>query len=374
MRQDPTFQPQLSGNVWAIAQSGGGLILVGGSALTGSNGSVSLLQLHHDGSQDSSFNVLTGGSVGAIAVCADGRIVVGGRFRLFSDDESFLLRMDSKGVVDTAFSPQTDGAVTQIAPLANGQTLVAGDFESFGSGTVHQPLLARLNEDGSIDTGFRPRIEALDLDDWPRPQVNALAVDHNGRYIIGGAFTSVNGVARTNLVRLFPDGSVDSGFHPNPDSVHLEDWPNTDVNAVALESDGSIVLVGTFSSIDGVPLSNFARILPSGKLDRDFKASMNGMVLVVAVLSDSLYFVGGIFNEVGNLDWYMRRGVENATLIHRNGIHFSYPPIGEVSGYVTAAAVTDDESVVFGGGLSDGSGGLIRLVRDGENRVCPDFG
>lgn len=366
MRQDPAFKPELSGSIWAIAQSSDGQILVGGSALTGSETSVSLLRLHHDGSQDSSFNALIGGHVGAIAIGADGDIFAGGRFRPYFDDESFLLRMNPTGVVDVAFSPQADGAVTQIAPLAGGQALIAGDFESFSGGTVHQPILARLNEDGSIDKTFRPRIEALDLDDWPRPQVKALAVDRDGAYIIGGAFTSVNGVARTNLARIFPDGTVDPNFSPNPDSAHPEDWPNTEVNALALEEDGSIVLVGEFSSIEGVPLSNFAQILPSGKLDRDFKASMNGMPLVVKVICDSLYFVGGIFNEVGNLDWYMYRQVENATLVQRSGIHFSYPPIGKVDGYVAAVAAFDDASVVFGGGLPKDSGGLIRLVRDIE--------
>jgi hypothetical protein len=55
--------------------------------------------------------------------------------------------------------------------------------------------VARLNADGSIDSSFDPG-------SGPDGPVESLAIQSTGDLIIGGAFTSVNGVPRNRIARL----------------------------------------------------------------------------------------------------------------------------------------------------------------------------
>src|SRR2546421_613627 len=66
--------------------------------------------------------------------------------------------------------------------------------------------LARLNTDGSLDTTFKPG--SID----PNGSVNTIAVQPDGKILIGGSFVSVNSVARSSLARLNADGSLDTTF------------------------------------------------------------------------------------------------------------------------------------------------------------------
>ena len=62
----------------------------------------------------------------------------------------------------------------------------------------------RLNADGSRDTNFPAWVTG----GW----VNAIALQPDGKVVIGGSFTAVNIVARTNIARLNSNGTLDTGF------------------------------------------------------------------------------------------------------------------------------------------------------------------
>ena len=57
---------------------------------------------------------------------------------------------------------------------------------------------------------------------------------------------------RNRIARLHPDGSLDASFNPDV---------NNNVLSLALQSDGKILLGGLFSSIDGQSRENIARLL-----------------------------------------------------------------------------------------------------------------
>jgi len=80
-----------------------------------------------------------------------------------------------------------------------------GSFSSVNG--VTRSRVARLNADGSLDTGFDPGSGASST-------VNAVAVQADGKVLIGGSFSSVNGVTRSRVARLNTDGSLDTGFNP----------------------------------------------------------------------------------------------------------------------------------------------------------------
>ena len=80
-----------------------------------------------------------------------------------------------------------------------------------------------------------------------------IAVQSDGRIVIGGRFTSYDGVARNRIARLHTDGSLDESFDPG---VGLDDFPE----AIAVQSDGKILIGGNFTSYDGVARNRVARL------------------------------------------------------------------------------------------------------------------
>src|SRR6185436_3661919 len=72
---------------------------------------------------------------------------------------------------------------------------------------------------------------------------------------VGGNFTTLGGQARTNLARLDADGTVDSGFNPGPGgSIY------SSVDSLALQPDGKILLGGSFITLANLPHINLARL------------------------------------------------------------------------------------------------------------------
>src|SRR5438270_887243 len=97
--------------------------------------------------------------------------------------------------VDTAFDPGASDFVATVALQPDGKILVGGRFTTFGGGGtgVNSRLhFARLNPDGSLDSSFNPG--ASDT-------VWAIAIQSDGRIVIGGNFLSVGGGAGTPVTR-----------------------------------------------------------------------------------------------------------------------------------------------------------------------------
>jgi hypothetical protein len=119
-------------------------------------------------------------------------------------------------------------------------------------------------------------------------QVDAAALQSDGKLLIGGLFTQVNGQSRTYLARLNVDGSLDSGF------VHAL----TDRVTRIVIAGNYIYIAGYSDSIDGQPRAGLARFsLATGVLD-GWTMDANGTV--EALDSDGTYlYVGGEFTVIG---------------------------------------------------------------------------
>ena len=126
--------------------------------------------------------------------------------------------------------------------------------------------------------------------------IYAVAIQPDGAILIGGQFPSVNGVPRQNLARLMPDGTLDLTFL-NKESDGL----NGPVYALALQSDGSLIVGGLFSLASTKERTNLVRYSSAGVLDLLFAAATlpNGKVLALAVGSEGTVAFGGEFSEVG---------------------------------------------------------------------------
>jgi trimeric autotransporter adhesin len=128
--------------------------------------------------------------------------------------------------------------------------------------------------------------------------VNALAVQTDGKIVIGGSFSSVNGVPRQNVARLNTDGTLDAAFLPE-----TANGVNGQVNALAIDSTGGIIVGGAFSQANSQEALSIARYKTDGTLDKEFggknsQPGTNGTVYALAVQADGKILVGGNFTEV----------------------------------------------------------------------------
>jgi uncharacterized delta-60 repeat protein len=162
------------------------------------------------------FNVAgTGfnGDVLAVAVQADGKVLVGGYFTAYNGDANApdcLLRLNADGSLDNAFNAGGAGAngfVNALAVQADGKVLVGGFFTSYNGNAAAPDYVLRLNAGGSLDAGFNAGGAGADN------TVFAVAVQADGKVLVGGVFTSYNGnaAALDYLLRLNVDGSLNDG-------------------------------------------------------------------------------------------------------------------------------------------------------------------
>ena len=142
------------------------------------------------------------------------------------------------------FDPNVDGNVYVLATQADGKLLVAGQFTSLRPGVGASAIrnnLARLNPDGSVDATFDPNANG---------PIRALVLQPDGRIVIGGDFTALqpNGAAttttRNRVARLNANGTLDLTFNPNISGGTLPQ-----VNALALQPNGKLVVGGRFTTV-----------------------------------------------------------------------------------------------------------------------------
>src|SRR5882757_7333427 len=112
--------------------------------------------------------------------------------------------------------------------------------------------------------------------------VSAFVIQPDGKILIGGSFTQIGGQGRTNIARLFPDGTVETSFHPVVLGI-----VSAQVNCLALQTNGQILVGGSFSTLSGQSRKNIGRLNSDGTLDTTFNPGPDpGPVRTLAVLPD----------------------------------------------------------------------------------------
>lgn len=217
-----------------------------------------------------------------------------------------LPEVEQAGLLDLGFYPGLGIAspapreIFAVGIQTNGQILVAGSFTFFDGSP--RTNIARLNSDGSLDPLFSPQITTS----LGEPQINTMAVQTNGQILIGGRFERINGVGRTNFARLNSDGSLDNAFNP-PFSY------NFGINDLAILHDGRIVIAGTFGFGTFPPdtRAGLARLNPNGTVDLSFDAgSIQGFVDHLLVQAGGQVLISGFFGGVNGTtrDGFARLG------------------------------------------------------------------
>lgn len=273
---DTSFDPGQGpdSEVRTVAIQADGKILVGGifDEFNGGLTSLNAVRLNTDGSLDNTFDppslldpVGVGGTVRKIVIQNDGKILLAGGVRrtVFPITNMGIIRLNSDGSLDNSFDLQGegfDGEVLDAVIQPDGKIIVCGGFDAFNGSTAPGMAsgIARLNSDGSLDAAFNPG-SGFDL----TPEVLALQAD--GKILVGGRFETFNGSARVSIVRLNGDGTLDASFDPGSQFTD-------DIRSIGIQADGKILVGGNLKENFpfGVIRPRIARLNADGSTDNSF--------------------------------------------------------------------------------------------------------
>jgi uncharacterized delta-60 repeat protein len=301
---DSSFDPKANGAITSIALQQDGKILMGGIFTTlQPNGAASattrnrIARLNVDGTLDTSFDPNANSGVNSIAVQADGKVLIGGAFNTLQPNgaasattRNRIARLNATGTLDSSFDPNANDEVLGLAVQADGKVIVSGRFTSLQSNgaasATTRSRVARVNADGTLDASFNPNADGV---------VNALALQADGKVLLGGLFTSVGGTTRNRIARVNADGTLDTGFNPNANST---------VTSMALQANGKVLIGGAFTSLQpngaasATTIKYAARVNADGTLDAAFNPNADNDVYSVALQADGMVLLGGYFSAL----------------------------------------------------------------------------
>ncbi|MEO7934735.1 MAG: hypothetical protein ABIR27_00600 [Dokdonella sp.] len=245
-----------------------------------------------------------------------------------------VTRLNDDGSADVGFVATTiDDTVTAIALQNDGRIVIGGSFTHVG-GSEHKHI-ARLNADGSLDDTFNPNADRL---------VSTLAVQTDGKVVVGGYFTTINAQPHLYLARLNTNGSSDTGFNPI-----LSTGEYNGVGELLIQANGQLLVGGLFTNVDGQIRNNLARLNADGTLDNAFNPNVNSSVIALRFQPDGKLLVGGLFSMVGT------ETRNNIARLNTNGtLDSTFNP--DANFFVYALALQSDGKVVLTGSFSSVGG------------------
>jgi uncharacterized delta-60 repeat protein len=286
---DMAFTTGLSGHVYAVAVEPDGKIVIGGIGLWPKEPRRKLSRLEPGGSRDAQFH--GGGvfnqSVRTITLQPDGKILVGGDFSKFDGKEHHgLFRMSSDGTLDDSFNISSDGSSTVVSTAIqpDGKILEAGVFNNYDNLSITH--LIRLNSDGSFDSGFNAAAYA-------EATIRTVLLQKDGKILACGFITNADTIPVSYITRINPDGSPDADFRAAA-------IPGDAFWSMAVQTDGKIV-VGGYNDNTNNQISPFlGRLNADGSVDNGFELSnaTGGCIWSVAIQPDGKILAAGVITSI----------------------------------------------------------------------------
>jgi uncharacterized delta-60 repeat protein len=297
----PAFESGSSGFVRdAVEQSDGKLVIVGHFININGTSVGKIARLNSNGSLDSTFNfegVGFNNHAFVLKLLSNGSFLVGGQFSAYNGQDivnsspvGSFVKLNSDGSLDTSFSAALDYHVFAINVLSSGKIYVGGNFTN---------KLIRLNSDGTTD-------ETFDVGTGFDNRVSSIEVDSNDKVIVGGWFDAYNGSpCSRGIVRLNTDGTLDSGFETEGAGLNSTEGV---VQCLAIQPDGKIVVGGWFNQYDGNRQGHIIRLNTDGTKDSTFvtgygfgdDGSYDGQrVQDILLHNNKIICVGGLYNYGG---------------------------------------------------------------------------
>jgi uncharacterized delta-60 repeat protein len=277
-------------------------ILVAGSAISPDGyTSFSVVRYLPNGTLDATFG--TGGiaivSVGedtygaqGIAVQTDGKILLVGNFTLSVGDNEYgfgvILRLTKTGTLDPAFGAGGEKTVTGLSASAvvlqsNGEIIVGGSYKTYIG-------IMRFSTTGTQDMQWGGNgVSTFNADPGGYSDLQAITIQPNGRVVVVG-YTS-NGSYNMMVGRLTTNGSADPSFGTGGKMFFTVGSDDELLNGagVGIQSNGKIVLNGSYFSASGPIPMLVVRLNTDGTLDNSFAG--NGKKGIVI---GDLCYAGGL--------------------------------------------------------------------------------
>jgi uncharacterized delta-60 repeat protein len=321
-----------------------------------------MLRLSPDGSLDPTFNLdprIIDVSAGDALVQPDGKIVLNVGGVLFENlTESGMVRLNSDGSLDKTFPPGrgADGIYSFL--LQPDGKVVVGGLEIYVDGSW-QTGIARLNADGSWDKSFHSVLGVSNDGTSTSGPVQAMALQSDGKIVLGGYYLQVNGAPHPiSILRLNPDGSLDDQYNP----VVGKECFQFGVSTLAIQPDDKVIIYGCFASVNGVPRDCVARLNVDGSTDRAFEISRDfGSISRFSPRADGKIFCTG--------------GPAGIFRLQQDGsLDESFLPGAVVSGSINDALELPNGRVLVGGAFTSVNGvdstGLVRLFSESNEFIA----
>jgi gliding motility-associated-like protein/uncharacterized delta-60 repeat protein len=237
-----------------------------------------VIRYNADGTDDFAFNSNApqsySSSLYAMALQPDGKILYSAEGYMSSPE---FTRLNTDGTVDPTFIPPGILA-SEIEVQADGKILI-----------VSNNIVSRLNPDGTGDLSFSVGFEGVNA-------IRDLAIQPDGKIIIAGNFSGLDGVPHFGVARIHPDGTLDNTFIATG-IAELGSFAGA--NKISLMSNGQIILAGDFQSVNGAPRKNLVKLNADGSLDCSFDpgTSTNDYIAGMTLQPDNKILITGQFTD-----------------------------------------------------------------------------
>jgi len=267
--------------------------------------------------------------------------------------------------LDPTFSNFSSGINNEINASAvqeDGKILICGPFTSYDGITRNR--IARLNSDGSLDTSFDAGAGPISRLGLPGT-IAAIVIDPNGKIIVAGNFSSFNGVSRKSIVRLNNDGSVDTSLNVTLlfDINDLLAVPN--ISNVVVDNTGNIFISGRFGYRIGTQTKyGLAKVNNSGVLDTTFSNFSNN-----ATPSDWMVFCTYLLPDGKMLISRSSNPFTPVARLNSDGSLDNAFVVSDFFGLIKTIYPTVDGGYLLGGSVSNNQNGnhiLVKILSNGR--------
>ena len=236
-------------------------------------------------------------------VYPDGRILMSGAHELMDSIRGYegiynLIWFSNTGYLDTTQHHRyCNGSINEIFPLQDGRFLLSGVFNTYEGQSVGS--IIRVEADGALDTTFSTDIEWGSARDFER------LVD--GRVIAVGYFRYANEIDTLHVLRLLPNGDRDLTFNNALDVQNAQYASFSPLRALHRLPDGRLLIGGNISSVEGLERSGLVMLDSSGYLlpnelagegcglFQDFQFEAHA-VLGIVPAGDGSYYIYGAYH------------------------------------------------------------------------------
>ncbi|MGH7972629.1 MAG: hypothetical protein ACREIC_28280, partial [Limisphaerales bacterium] len=211
-------------------------------------------RLTSSGAVDPAFHASANGTLETMLIQPDGKIVVAGDATSINGQVRYRVdRLNIDGSVDPTVNPDANNTVYCLALQADDKVLMGGAFTTLGG--LPLPFAGRLGANGLLDTNFFPMSGGTG---GLEPTIYSLALQADGKILMAGSITfQPLGNTRYLLARFDTNGTLDTSFDAGP---VLGSFPI--IYAIALQADGKIIVAGNFTSLNGNTRNYLARLVP----------------------------------------------------------------------------------------------------------------